>query len=286
MLEDDKISLEILENKISDHVQNLETELKGSVYGSSCWSSYTAVSSRCDLNPPRGRLVWTELLNGTWTGFFAGCLHKLSGSDHLADLAPLSIGRTRLESAAVGALWGCGHDAGQVKPKGVTMTALLAKAATMALAQIIFGFLNTTGKATWVFFFFSLEILDQDGKSSLLSFVKAFDSVLAVYEGFCNLNSSGAGSEILCCIRKVLVWEAKSCVATRVTVETARNHHMNWSSTSVVNHHNSPLFPAAVAGGNNGEEEESYGGGRETLSTAGGNNGEEEESYGGGSRNS
>ncbi|KAF8403455.1 hypothetical protein HHK36_011559 [Tetracentron sinense] len=84
----------------------------------------------------------------------------------------------------------------------------------MALAQIIFGFLNTT------------EILDQDGKSSLLSFVKAFDSVLAVYEGFCNLNrwisslrsgrqyakfwcgkrnlvlhtqSSGVGSEILCC---------------------------------------------------------------------------------------
>ncbi|KAF2613738.1 hypothetical protein F2Q70_00013413 [Brassica cretica] len=29
-------------------------------------------------------------------------------------LAPLSIGRTKMESAAVGALWGCGHDAGQV----------------------------------------------------------------------------------------------------------------------------------------------------------------------------
>lgn len=32
-----------------------------------------------------------------------------------------------------------------------------------------------------------VEIVDQDGKSSLLSLVKAFDSVLAVYEGFCNL---------------------------------------------------------------------------------------------------
>ncbi|PQP99202.1 uncharacterized protein Pyn_32196 [Prunus yedoensis var. nudiflora] len=37
-----------------------------------------------------------------------------TGPDHLAALAPLSIGRTRIESALVGALWGCGHDAGQV----------------------------------------------------------------------------------------------------------------------------------------------------------------------------
>ena len=32
-----------------------------------------------------------------------------------------------------------------------------------------------------------VAIVDRDGKSSLLSLVKAFDSVLAVYEGFCNL---------------------------------------------------------------------------------------------------
>ncbi|KAF5745354.1 hypothetical protein HS088_TW07G00938 [Tripterygium wilfordii] len=61
-----------------------------------------------------GKLIRTELLTSAWTGFFAGCLHTLSGPDHLAALAPLSIGRTRMESAAVGALWGCGHDAGQV----------------------------------------------------------------------------------------------------------------------------------------------------------------------------
>lgn len=35
--------------------------------------------------------------------------------------------------------------------------------------------------------FVRVEIVDQDGKSSLLTLVKAFDSVLAVYEGFCNL---------------------------------------------------------------------------------------------------
>jgi len=61
-----------------------------------------------------GRLIRSELLSSAWTGFFAGCLHTLSGPDHLAALAPLSIGRTRVESAVVGALWGCGHDAGQV----------------------------------------------------------------------------------------------------------------------------------------------------------------------------
>lgn len=59
-------------------------------------------------------LLRTEILSSAWTGFFAGCLHTLSGPDHLAALAPLSIGRSRMESAAVGALWGCGHDAGQV----------------------------------------------------------------------------------------------------------------------------------------------------------------------------
>lgn len=58
--------------------------------------------------------VKAELFTSAWTGFFAGCLHTLSGPDHLAALAPLSIGRTRVESALVGALWGCGHDAGQV----------------------------------------------------------------------------------------------------------------------------------------------------------------------------
>ncbi|ONK72576.1 uncharacterized protein A4U43_C04F20850 [Asparagus officinalis] len=60
------------------------------------------------------KLIKSELLSSAWTGFFAGCLHTLSGPDHLAALAPLSIGRTRVESAIVGALWGCGHDAGQV----------------------------------------------------------------------------------------------------------------------------------------------------------------------------
>ncbi|KAI3780986.1 hypothetical protein L2E82_10982 [Cichorium intybus] len=63
---------------------------------------------------PTTPFIRSELLTSAWTGFFAGCLHTLSGPDHLAALAPLSIGRSRVESALVGALWGCGHDAGQV----------------------------------------------------------------------------------------------------------------------------------------------------------------------------
>ncbi|XP_038998068.1 uncharacterized protein LOC120123193, partial [Hibiscus syriacus] len=61
-----------------------------------------------------GRLIHVQLLSSAWTGFFSGCLHTLSGPDHLVALAPLSIGRTRMGSAVVGALWGFGHDAGQV----------------------------------------------------------------------------------------------------------------------------------------------------------------------------
>ncbi|KAJ0969890.1 hypothetical protein J5N97_022767 [Dioscorea zingiberensis] len=74
-------------------------------------AAYAAIPSAAKTG---GSLFRSELLSSAWTGFFAGCLHTLSGPDHLAALAPLSIGRTRVESAAVGALWGCGHDAGQM----------------------------------------------------------------------------------------------------------------------------------------------------------------------------
>lgn len=75
------------------------------------WPVYATVQTATQAG---GRLFRTEFLSSAWTGFFAGCLHTLSGPDHLAALAPLSIGRTRIESAVVGALWGCGHDAGQM----------------------------------------------------------------------------------------------------------------------------------------------------------------------------
>ncbi|XP_030455174.2 protein kinase STUNTED isoform X2 [Syzygium oleosum] len=81
----------------------------------------------------------------------------------------------------------------------------------------------------------SNEIVDRDGKSSLLSLVKAFDSVLAVYEGFCNLKQVDLKLKICrgTSVRKILVREAKSYGATRVIVGTARNHHPIRPSTSV-----------------------------------------------------
>ncbi|XP_077224745.1 protein kinase STUNTED-like isoform X2 [Tasmannia lanceolata] len=81
----------------------------------------------------------------------------------------------------------------------------------------------------------STEVLDGDGKSSLLSLVKAFDSVLAVYEGFCNLKQVDLKLKICrgSSVRKVLVREAKSYSARKVIVGIAKNNYTIGSSTSV-----------------------------------------------------
>ena len=49
-----------------------------------------------------------------FAGLCTGCLHTLTGPDHLAALMPLSVGVGRAHSALLGALWGLGHDTGQV----------------------------------------------------------------------------------------------------------------------------------------------------------------------------
>ena len=53
-------------------------------------------------------------LKSAWAGLLAGCLHTLTGPDHLAALAPLSVGPNRAKNAAMGALWGLGHNTGQI----------------------------------------------------------------------------------------------------------------------------------------------------------------------------
>lgn len=79
------------------------------------------------------------------------------------------------------------------------------------------------------------EIFDRDGKSSLLSLVKAFDSVLAVYEGFCNLKQVDLKLKICrgSSIRKILVREANSYAASKLIVGAASKQHSIRSSTSV-----------------------------------------------------
>ncbi|KAI3464566.1 hypothetical protein Pfo_021229 [Paulownia fortunei] len=79
------------------------------------------------------------------------------------------------------------------------------------------------------------EIVDRDGKSSFLSLVKAFDSILEVYEGFCNLKQVDLKLKICrgTSIQKILVREAKSYYANEVIVGTAQTHHTIRSSASV-----------------------------------------------------
>ncbi|KDP32865.1 hypothetical protein JCGZ_12157 [Jatropha curcas] len=79
------------------------------------------------------------------------------------------------------------------------------------------------------------EIVDREGKSSFLSLVKAFDSVLAVYEGFCNLKQVDLKLKICrgSSIRKILVREANSYSAKKIIVGAAKSHHTIRSPTSV-----------------------------------------------------
>ncbi|XP_057729038.1 protein kinase STUNTED [Arachis stenosperma] len=79
------------------------------------------------------------------------------------------------------------------------------------------------------------EIVNKDGKSSLLSLVKAFDPVLAVYEGFCNLKQVDLKLKICrgSSVKKILVREAIAYSATHLVLGTCHGHHKIRSSTSV-----------------------------------------------------
>ncbi|KAJ4895020.1 Protein kinase protein with adenine nucleotide alpha hydrolases-like domain [Raphanus sativus] len=80
------------------------------------------------------------------------------------------------------------------------------------------------------------EIVDRAGKSSsLLSLVKTFDSVLDVYEGFCNLKQVDLKLK-LCrgnSARKIIAKEAMSFGASKVLVGVSKTHHAIRSSASV-----------------------------------------------------
>ncbi|KAL3829767.1 hypothetical protein ACJIZ3_018569 [Penstemon smallii] len=85
----------------------------------------------------------------------------------------------------------------------------------------------------------ALHIIDPNAdKSSLLSLVKTFDSVLAAYEGFCNLKQVDLKLKV--CrgspVRKILSREAKSCGATSLIVGTSEVHHKIRSRISVAKH--------------------------------------------------
>ncbi|CAA0831697.1 Protein kinase protein with adenine nucleotide alpha hydrolases-like domain, partial [Striga hermonthica] len=68
--------------------------------------------------------------------------------------------------------------------------------------------------------------------------VKAFDSILEVYEGFCNLKQVDLKLKI--CrgspVTKILVREAKAYTASELIVGTAQTHHTVRSSASIAKH--------------------------------------------------
>ncbi|CAK7354752.1 unnamed protein product [Dovyalis caffra] len=72
------------------------------------------------------------------------------------------------------------------------------------------------------------------GTGSLLSLVKTFDSLLAVYEGFCNLKQVDLKLKV--CrgesVKKILVREAKASGAAKLIVGTSKSHQKLYSSTS------------------------------------------------------
>ncbi|PKI34175.1 hypothetical protein CRG98_045454 [Punica granatum] len=88
----------------------------------------------------------------------------------------------------------------------------------------------------------ALHVLDSssssssiEGTSSLISLVNAFDSVLAVYEGFCNLKEVDLKLKV--CrgpsVSKVLVREAKLSPSAKIIVGTSKTQHRIRSSACV-----------------------------------------------------
>ncbi|KAK4780306.1 hypothetical protein SAY87_016412 [Trapa incisa] len=84
----------------------------------------------------------------------------------------------------------------------------------------------------------ALHVLDSssvEGPSSLISLVNAFDSVLAVYEGFCNLKQVNLKLKV--CrgpsVKKVLVREAKVFPSAKLVVGISKSQYRNQSSANV-----------------------------------------------------
>ncbi|XP_061346840.1 protein kinase STUNTED-like isoform X2 [Gastrolobium bilobum] len=76
---------------------------------------------------------------------------------------------------------------------------------------------------------------EDTGSASVLSVVKTFDSVLAVYEGFCNLKQVDLKLKVCrgASARKLVVKEAKSLGVATVILETSKSYHPIRSSLYV-----------------------------------------------------
>ncbi|XP_019175291.1 PREDICTED: probable receptor-like serine/threonine-protein kinase At5g57670 [Ipomoea nil] len=124
-----------------------------------------------------------------------------------------------------------GEEGGRTVVVGVKLDGQSRELLTWALVKVA----QTGDRVVALHVLNNNEIVDREGKSSLLSLVKAFDSILAVYEGFCNLKQVDLKLKICrgSSIRKILVREANAYLANDLIVGTARNHHTIRSSASV-----------------------------------------------------
>ncbi|XAR62218.1 Non-specific serine/threonine protein kinase [Bertholletia excelsa] len=85
----------------------------------------------------------------------------------------------------------------------------------------------------------ALHVLDpqtgNEGKSTLISLVQTFDSVVAAYEGFCSLKQVDLKLKVCrgSSLRKVLVQEAKSYATAKVIVGASKVHQIRRSGVSI-----------------------------------------------------
>ncbi|CAH8342600.1 unnamed protein product [Eruca vesicaria subsp. sativa] len=89
----------------------------------------------------------------------------------------------------------------------------------------------------------ALHVIDYslEGSTSLISLVRSFDTMLSVYESFCNLKQASLTIQVDLKLkflrgkspRKVLVQEVKSCGATSLIVGSSKRHHTIRSSASL-----------------------------------------------------
>lgn len=75
-------------------------------------------------------------------------------------------------------------------------------------------------------FWVLLEVVDRAGNSSLLSLVKTFDSVLDVYEGFCNLKQ--VKNKILCLLLSFFRKQTNKNVEFFLFIGGSKAEAMSW----------------------------------------------------------
>uniref|UniRef100_A0A1D1XSR4 Receptor-like cytosolic serine/threonine-protein kinase RBK2 n=1 Tax=Anthurium amnicola TaxID=1678845 RepID=A0A1D1XSR4_9ARAE len=166
---------------------------------------------------------------------------KVKDENKVRKMCPTGVGDVGREGKA--ATEGEGVENGKTVVVGVRMDAQSRELLTWALVKVaepgdrvVALHILPSGAAA------AADCSDADGNpassSSLVSLIKSFDSVLAVYEGFCNLKQIDLKLKICrgSCLRKILVREVKLLSATNLILGVTKNSCAIRSSTSIAKH--------------------------------------------------